>query len=121
MTSPGQPLDPSLMVKARKDEIEYFRSMGVYGKVDVQECWHVIGKAPIGVPWVDMNKGDSSKPNYRSRLLAKEFNNGVRPELHAATPPSRCLRIMRSTIANGHKKGVSLMYADVSRAFIPRP
>ena len=45
----GQVLDPALMAKARKDEIEYFRSLGVYEKVDVQECWNVTGKAPIGV------------------------------------------------------------------------
>ena len=64
-----------------------------------------------------MNKGDSSKPTYRSMLVAKEFNAGVRPELFAATPPSECLRIMLSKTANGHRKGVSLMYADVSRAY----
>ena len=67
----GQALDPALMVQARKDEIEYFRSMGVYEKVDVQECWNVLGKAPIGVHWVDINKGESGKPNYRSRLAAR--------------------------------------------------
>ena len=59
----GQSLDPALMVKARKDEIKYFRSTGVYEKVDVQECWNVSGKAPIGVRWVDFYKGDSTKPN----------------------------------------------------------
>ena len=82
----GQILIPELMIKARKDEIDYFRSMGVYEKVDVQECWNVTGKAPIGVRWVDINKGDSNTPNYRSRLVAKEFNTGVCPELYAATP-----------------------------------
>ena len=34
----GQALRPELMIKTRKDEIDYFRSMGVYEKVDVQEC-----------------------------------------------------------------------------------
>ena len=77
----GQALRPELMIKARKDEIDYFRSMGVYEKVDVQECWSVTGKARIGVRKVDINKGDSSNPNYRSRLVAKEFNTGVCPEL----------------------------------------
>ena len=32
----GQPLDPALMIKARRSEIEYFRDMGVYEKVDVK-------------------------------------------------------------------------------------
>ena len=92
----GQELDPSLMVKARRDEIKYFRSMGVYEKVSVQESWHATCKAPFAVRLGDINKGDSANPNYRSRLVAKEFNTGPCPELYAATPPSECLRRMIS-------------------------
>ena len=66
----GQPLDPALTIKARKLEIEYFRDMGVYEKVDVEECWNVTGKVPIGVRWLDINKGDSANPNYRRRLVS---------------------------------------------------
>ena len=84
------------MIKARKSEIEYFRDMGVYEKVDVKECWNIIGKATIGVRWVDINKGDSANSNYRSRLVAREFNTGACPELYAATPHIECLRIMLS-------------------------
>ena len=113
----GQRLDPGLMIKARREEIEYFKSMGVYEKVDVAEAWAETGKAPIAVRWVDINKGDSQKPNYRSRLVAKEFNTGVRPELYAATPPSECLRLMLSIMASGRKQNMGLMYADVSRAY----
>ena len=113
----GQELDPKLMIKARKDEIAYFREMGVYDKVDVSESWKETGKAPIAVRWVDINKGDSANPNYRSRLVAKEFNTGVCPELYAATPPSECLRIILSKLASSRSKGVGLMYADVSRAY----
>ena len=113
----GQVLDPKLMVAARRDELAYFREMGVYDKVDVAECWKETGKPPIGVRWVDINKGDSTNPNYRSRLVAKEFNTGVCPELYAATPPSECLRLMLSLTASGQQPGTSLMYADVSRAY----
>ena len=113
----GQELDPKFMIKARKDEIAYFREMGVYDKVDVSESWKVTGKAPIAVRWVDINKGDTANPNYRSRLVAKEFNTGVFPELYAATPPSECLRIILSKLASSRSKGVGLMYADVSRAY----
>ena len=38
----GQLLDPALMIKARKSEIEYFRDMGAYEKVDAKECWNII-------------------------------------------------------------------------------
>ena len=55
----GQQLEPSLMIKARADEIAYFRELGVYEKVNVSECWAETGKAPIAVRWVDINKGDT--------------------------------------------------------------
>ena len=70
----GDALDPELMKKARKEDILYFKKMGVYDKAEVEECYKVIGKAPIAVCWVDVNKGDGANPNYRSRLVAKEFN-----------------------------------------------
>ena len=97
----GQELKPELMVKARREEIAYFRETGVYEKVDLAEAWQATGKGPIAVRWVDINKGDSEHPNYRSRLVAKEFNTGVCPELYAATPPSECLRLMLSLVASG--------------------
>ena len=118
----GQQLDPALMRAARKEEIAYFKSMGVYEKCDVAEAWQETGKAPIGVRWVDINKGDTQSPLYRSRLVAKEFNTGVVPELYAATPPSEALRLMLSILASGRSQGMKLVYADVSRAyFTPRP
>ena len=113
----GQELDPKMMMKARREEIEYFRSMGVYEKVDIKECFERTGKAPIAVRWVDINKGDSANPDCRSRMVAKEFNTGPCPELYAATPPSECLRLMMSLVASGQREGVRLMYADVSRAY----
>ena len=58
----GQRLSPELMRAARKDEIEYFKKMGVYEKVDISEAWQHTGKAPIAVRWVDINKGDSGSP-----------------------------------------------------------
>ncbi len=111
----GVKLDPKLMETARRDEIEYFKKRKVYEKVSVDECWRVTGKAPIAVRWVDINKGDEAHPNYRSRLVAKEYKTGVRPDLYAATPPSECLKLMISRLATD--KGLRLMYADVSRAY----
>ena len=35
--------------EARREEIEYFREIGVYEKVDLEECWKITGKAPIAV------------------------------------------------------------------------
>ena len=33
----GQELDPKFMMKARREEIQYFTEMGVYTKVDLKE------------------------------------------------------------------------------------
>ena len=52
----GQELDPAMMMAARRDEIAYFKEIGVYEKVDIAEAWRETGKAPIAVRWVDINK-----------------------------------------------------------------
>lgn len=111
----GGRLKPEYVTQARKGEIKYFKDMGVYEKVDIGECWEVTGKAPIAVRWVDINKGDTTRSNYRSRLVAKEFRTDVHPDLYAATPPGECLRLMMSRMATN--RGLKMMYADVSRAY----
>ena len=50
--------------------METIRKFGVYSKRPVKECWSETGKAPIKVKWVDINKGDTEREEYRSRLLA---------------------------------------------------
>ena len=68
---------------------------------------------------VDINKGDTTDPNYRSRLVAKEFKTDERPEWYAATPPGECLKVLLSKMAAGKKR--KLVYADVSRAYFYAP
>ena len=87
--------------------------------VPIEECWRVTGAEPISTRWVDINKRDSLCPNYRSRLVAREFHTSEKPEWFAATPPSETLRIMLSKLASDRKQ--KLMYADVSRAYFYAP
>ena len=70
----GKALDPEKVKEARTEELGYFRRYEVYKKVPTKECWEKTGKAPIGVRWIDINKGDADNPEYRSRLVAKEYN-----------------------------------------------
>ena len=72
------------------------------------------GYGPIFVRWVDISKGDALCPNYRSRLVAPEFNKSDKPEWYAATPPSETLCIILSKFAKDWK--AKLMYTDVWRA-----
>ena len=94
--------------------------MRVYEKVTLAECMKATGRKPIAVRWVDINKGDTTNPNYRSRLVAKEFKgNDDRPEWYAATPPSESLKLMLHRLASNRK--FKLLYADVSRAYFYAP
>ena len=64
-----------------------FREHQVYFKVPMSECWDVTGKEPVGVKWIDINKGDEEKPKLRCRLVAQEFNPSAKDSIFAATPP----------------------------------
>ena len=57
--------------RIRKEEIDEFHKHEVYTKTELSECWKETGKAPVKVRWIDINKGDSENPDYRSRLVAK--------------------------------------------------
>ena len=86
----GEPLKPELVEQARLEEMIEVRKHKLYTKVPIKECWDKTGKDPIGVRWVDVNKGDSVHPEYRSRLVAQEFKMDKRIDLFAATPPLEC-------------------------------
>ena len=67
--------------------MEEVRKHGLYEKRPVEEYIKTTGKRPIGVRWVDINKGDAVNPEYRSRLVAKGIKRNKREDLFAATPP----------------------------------
>ena len=103
-----------MVQKARREEIEYVRKMGVYTKVPRAAA---VGKKIIKLRWIDVNKMDAQNPLIRSRIVAKEFNDSIDPNLFAATPPIEALRYLVSNAATmGHGKRY-IMINDVSRAF----
>ena len=116
----GKDLVPELVVKAREEEMSYFRKLGVY-KVVPREHQKGTGGKIIGTRWVDVNKGDAESPNCRSRLVGREFNVGRDNTLYAATPPLEALRVVISHAATyGRGKGGqrnSIMINDVRRAY----
>jgi len=67
----GRELDPHKVREARKEEMTEFAKHKVYDKVPIKLCYDRTGTKPIGVRWVDINKGDDKNPKYRSRLVAK--------------------------------------------------
>lgn len=61
----GAEFDPTQVKRARAEEVEYVRKMGLYNKVPIRQCYEKTGKGPISVRWIDINKGDQNTPNYQ--------------------------------------------------------
>ena len=68
----GQPLNAELVREARREELEYFTSKGVWHLRPRAEAFAKMGKAPITVKWIDVNKGDDVNPKHRSRFVARK-------------------------------------------------
>ena len=90
----GRELDPDVIAKARGEELELIDKMGVWDIIPCAEA----GVAVIKGRWVDVNKGDDARPNYRCRYVAKEFKRGVKgclvAEFFAAMPPLWCSKTL---------------------------
>ena len=121
----GELLDTQLVKMARNEEMIEVRKHKLYDKVPIQECWEMTGKAPIGVRWVDVNKGDRIHPEYRSRIVAKEIKTDKREDLFAATPPLEANKLLMSMAVtegigyrrNDRANGMKLDFIDVRRAY----
>ena len=49
---------------------------------------------PVGLKWIDTNKGSAEAPRHRSRLVCAEVRHkGVEP-IFSATPPLETLRVL---------------------------
>ena len=98
--------------------MQYIRQRGVWKLSTWRTALAISGKSPISVMWTDTNKGDTEKPNVRSRLVCKEFRAKFMEAVFAGTPPIEALRvILRVAAAHAEDKGpYGLMCIDVRRA-----
>ena len=121
-------LDPEMVKIERQKEIDWLHANEVYQKVPIDECWRVTGKPPIKLLWIDSNKGDDAKPNYRSRVVVREVrkkgpDGRVLPdaELFSGTPPLEAMKVLGSLLVSRQtsSRGLKLKLAfwDISRAF----
>ena len=67
----GALLNTQMVPKARPEEVEQVKKHGVFTLVDLKEAWEVTGKGPIDTRWIDVDKGDAVRPEYRLRWVAK--------------------------------------------------
>ena len=113
----GAPLDEKLLREARALEMHFFEKMGVYTRVPRSEIYKTGKGKLIKGRWIDVNKGDASKPDYRSRFVGREFNTRVDPALYAATPPLEVLKLLLGDAASRKAEKVHIMLSDVKRAY----
>ena len=121
----GAILDPKEVVKARAEELTWIHKQQIYKKVPISECEQE-GKTPITMKWIDRNKGDLERPNYRSRLVCREVKRAKGAEYipeHASfssMPPLEALKLLLSlmvTLKKSRNGGVlKLRLLDISRA-----
>ena len=76
----------------------------------VKECWEKTGRGPIGCRWVDIDEGDASRPDVRSRLVVQETKKSGTIDsqdvgaVFAAMPPLECLRTLCSIVMSQPKE-----------------
>jgi hypothetical protein len=119
----GAELNVKDVRKARLKELGYVDEKNVWTKMSRNEAIQK-GIRVVDVRWIDINKGDSEKPDIRCRLVAKDFNTGREEGIFAATPPLEALKFLISeaaTIEHGGKMEKVLMINDVARAFFEVP
>ena len=120
----GKALDPKAVRQARLKEVKHVKEKEVWQPISWDEArrrgWKV-----VKTRWIDVNKGDEDTPNYRSRLVAKESNDGSGEGLFASTPPLEALRFLISEAATVRGRedweDKVIMVNDVARAFFEAP
>ena len=110
-----------MVIAARKLEPRVFEKMGVYTRVTLAQALASGKGKVVQGRWIDVTKGRSETPDYRSRYVGKEFNRGqaATSDLYAATPPHEALKLLVSTGATEQGCDTRLMLSDVKR-ILPR-
>ena len=102
----GKVLDPKLVVPARSEEVEFIDTIGLWDAVPRPRDQRV-----IGTRWVDVNKGDVSSPDVRSRLVAKEIKGKNSLEQYfAAMPPLSSLKLLLSIACTARLPRTEVVY-----------
>jgi len=122
-------LQDSLVQKARQEEVDQVRKHNVIDIVPRQRLIES-GKKALDTVWVDTNKGTADRPDYRSRMCAREIKArqklGLAPEaghpsdLFASMPPYEAVKLIFSLYASRRRsragKVLKIGLYDVKRA-----
>ena len=69
----GPALCTDLVQAARREELDWVKKEKIYTKVPLAQCRQRTGKQPLDTCWIDNNKGDDERPNYRSRVVVRDI------------------------------------------------
>ncbi|CAE7443546.1 unnamed protein product [Symbiodinium sp. CCMP2592] len=111
----GAELDPRKVAEARASELAWVKKQGVYEKVDDSICWSETGRPPITLKWVDCNKGEDVKDNFRSRLVVREVKSQGQAALipdyarFSSMPPLEGLKILCSLLTSMKRSYTTLL------------
>ena len=116
----GGSLDPHEVKTARQKEIQCVWDREVYEYSTEAESRPRTGRNPVGLKWIDTNKGSAEAPRFRSRLVCTEVRQkGVEP-IFSATPPLEPLQVLLGVVCQEDVFHVEdpflITTADVSRA-----
>ena len=82
------------MLAARREEIDWVHSEGVYEIVPMQECKDA-GMKPLDLIWVDTDKSvDPTCKKIRSRLCAREYKTTKQGKIQRTVPASQLFSAM---------------------------
>ena len=95
----GEILDSQGVIAARREELQAMKQLPLYEIVDVRECWENTQRDPISTKWVDIDKGGAGDHKYRSRWVARDFNDGL-GEFFAAAPPWEAMQCFMALAAS---------------------
>ena len=123
-------LPEDLVLAARREEIDWVHSEGVYEIVPTQECRDA-GMKPLDLIWVDTDKSmDPTRKKIRSRLCAREYKTKKQGKIQRALPASQLfsampllevvkllVSIMMSVRLSNEGKPLKLRQYDISRAY----
>ena len=111
----GGPLDPHEVQIAPEKEIKYLWDMEVYECSTEAKTQARTGRNPVGLKWIDTNKGNAEAPRYRSCLVCTEVRHeGVEP-IFSATPPLLLSVACREDVSRVEDPFL-ISIADASRA-----
>ena len=112
----GEQLPSDLVEASRSEELKFMANWQVWDEVPTAECLQRTGKKPLGSKWVDVNKGDRTSPDVRSRLVAREIAYHKNDDFYAATPPLEALRMLLSIVAS--TRGCKVLVMDARKAHL---